>query len=85
MVYLTERGRVPIEALHRLQSALKNAASGVVITPVDTGVAEAVSSVPRDIVPDMPDRIVGATARHLGFPLVTRDRRLQSGGIRTIW
>jgi predicted nucleic acid-binding protein len=33
----------------------------------------------------MPDRIIGATALHLGIPLVTRDRRLQSAGIETIW
>jgi predicted nucleic acid-binding protein len=37
------------------------------------------------IVPEMPDRIIAATAIHLGVPLVTRDRRLQSAGIQTIW
>ena len=29
--------------------------------------------VPRDVVPDMPDRIIAATALYLGLPLVTRD------------
>jgi predicted nucleic acid-binding protein len=55
------------------------------IAPVDASVANALENVPRNIVPDMPDRIIAATALHLGLPLVTRDRRLQSAGIETIW
>jgi len=41
-------------------------------------------NLPRDLVPEMPDRIIAATALHLGLPLVTRDRRLQAAGIPTI-
>jgi len=48
-------------------------------------VAEALGTIPGKLVPDMPDRIIAATALHLGVPLVTCDRRLQSGGIRVIW
>ena len=33
----------------------------------------------------MPDRIIAATALHLGLPLITRDQRIQSAGIKTIW
>ena len=40
---------------------------------------------PRDVVPDMPDRIIAATAVHLGLPLITRDERIRSAGIKTIW
>ena len=84
-IYLEEKGRVPVEALQRLNAALKDAASGVVIASVDAAVAQAVERVSRDAVPDMPDRIIAATALHLDAPLVTRDRRLQSAGIKTIW
>lgn len=84
-IYLIERGRVPLEAIQRLENGLKDPASGLLVTPVDSDVAEAVRRVPRDVVPDMPDRIIAATALHLGLPLVTRDRRIQSAGIRTIW
>jgi predicted nucleic acid-binding protein len=48
-------------------------------------VAEAVAEVPRSAVPDMPDRIIAATALHLGLPLVSRDRLIQLSGIETIW
>lgn len=83
--YLVERGRVSFEARTRLESALKDSASALVVTPVDAAVAEFVYKVPRDIVPDMPDRIIAATALVLNAPLVTRDQRIQSAGIKTIW
>ena len=84
-IYLVEGGRIPFEALQRLDSALADPASGLVVTPVDSSVAEAIHKIPRASVPDMPDRIIGATAFHLKIPLLTRDSRLQSIGIRTIW
>jgi PIN domain nuclease of toxin-antitoxin system len=84
-VYLVERRRLPISALERLRSALSDPDSGLLIAPVDRGVADALPNVPRDVVPDMPDRIIAATALNLGLPLVTRDRRLQAAGLQTIW
>jgi predicted nucleic acid-binding protein len=67
------------------RSALTYPDSGLFIAPVDAGVADALPKIPRDVVPDMPDRIIAATALHLGLPLVTRDRRIQAAGIQTIW
>jgi len=84
-VYLVERRRLPLAALERLRSALTDPNSGLFIAPVDGEVADTLPNIPRDIVPDMPDRIIAATALHLGLPLVTRDRRLQAAGIQTIW
>lgn len=84
-VYLVERRRLPLTALERLRSTLTNPNSGLFIVPVDAVIADALQNIPRDIVPDMPDRIIGATALHLGLPLITRDRRLQAAGIQTIW
>jgi PIN domain nuclease of toxin-antitoxin system len=84
-VYLVEAGRVPFEALRKLKEAMAGNASGFEVVPVDAAIAEAVGQIPRTAVPDMPDRIIGATAVHLGIPLVTRDRRLRAASIRTIW
>lgn len=84
-VYLAERNKIPAAALRRLRDALTEPNAGLVVAPVDSLVADALERIPRSMVPDMPDRIVAATALHLGVPLVTRDRRLQSAGIRTIW
>jgi len=84
-IYLVERGRLPLEALQRLQSAVTSASSGMLVQPLDEAVAAVTGTVSRSIVPDMPDRIIAATALYLGLALVTRDRRLQSVGIKTIW
>jgi PIN domain nuclease of toxin-antitoxin system len=84
-VYLVERRRLPQTALERLRSALGDPNSGLLIAPVNAGVADAIPNIPRDVVPDMPDRIIAATALHLGLPLITRDRRLQDAGLKTIW
>jgi len=50
------------------------------LLPVDIAVAEVLRKVSRTAVPDMPDRIIAATALNLNAPLVTRDLRLQSAG-----
>ncbi len=84
-VYLVERRKLPMGALERLRLALTDPDSGLFVAPVDAGVADALPKIPRDAVPDMPDRIIAATALHLGLPLVTRDRRIQSAGIQAIW
>jgi PIN domain nuclease of toxin-antitoxin system len=84
-VYLVERKKIPSAALQRLRQALSDPGAGLTIAPVDASVATALEKISRSIVPDMPDRIIAATALHLGLPLVTRDRRLQAAGIQTIW
>lgn len=85
IIYLVERKRLPEGALARLRSAIDDPNAGLSIAPVSAAIANAIESVPRSVVPDMPDRIIAATAAHLGVPLVTRDRRLQSISIPTIW
>jgi predicted nucleic acid-binding protein len=61
------------------------------IARLNAAVADAVQRIPRDTVPEMPDRIIAATAAHLNAELATRDRKLHSAGIlkaagiRIIW
>jgi len=33
----------------------------------------------------MPDRIIAATALHLGVPLISRDRRISLSAVATVW
>ncbi len=83
--YLVEKGRVPKLALERLAFGLFGEDRGFVAVPLDMAVARTVLQIPRELVPDMPDRIIAATALHLNLPLVRRDRRLQAANIQTIW
>jgi PIN domain nuclease of toxin-antitoxin system len=85
VVYLVERGRIALDAFEMFLNELSHDSPIFAVVPVDSEIADARRNIPRDIVPDMPDRIIAATALHLGAPLVTRDRRLQSAGIQTIW
>jgi PIN domain nuclease of toxin-antitoxin system len=80
VIYLTERGRLPAAALQRLANVFEDPEGSISVAPLDTAVAEAVQRIPRETVPDMPDRIIAATAAHLGAELVTRDRRLHYAG-----
>jgi len=83
--YLEEKGKLQQGTLARLTSALEGNDSGLVLVPLDLSVAEAVEQIPREAVPDMPDRIIAATALYLDLPLVTRDGKIKAAGIKTIW
>ncbi|HSN88516.1 MAG TPA: type II toxin-antitoxin system VapC family toxin [Thermoanaerobaculia bacterium] len=85
IVYLTEKGRLPDQALGRIYHHLDQPDSGLALAPLDGGVARTVSRISRDQVPDMPDRLIAATALYWELPLVTRDRAIQGSGIETIW
>ncbi|WP_026736355.1 type II toxin-antitoxin system VapC family toxin [Fischerella sp. PCC 9605] len=85
VIYLVERGRIPEIALELLNKALSESNTGFVIVPLDLGVAQMLRKIPRDMIPDMPDRIIAATALHLNVPLVTRDTKILASGIDTIW
>src|SRR5450432_3101225 len=78
VIYLVERGRIASDAFERFIRELGQENPAFKVAPLDYDVAKALKSISRDAVPDMPDRIIAATALHLGLPLVTRDRRLQS-------
>jgi PIN domain nuclease of toxin-antitoxin system len=85
MIYLTERRRIPPEALQKLEAAIETADAAIVVTPLDVAIAKTVENVPREIVPDMPDRIIAATAIHLNVPCVTRDSQIRLAGLSSIW
>jgi predicted nucleic acid-binding protein len=41
--------------------------------------------VSRADVPDMPDRVVAATALYLGVPVISRDGKIRASNVQTIW
>jgi PIN domain nuclease of toxin-antitoxin system len=36
-------------------------------------------------IPERPDRLIAATAVHLGYPLITRDPEIRADGLTTVW
>lgn len=86
IAYLVEKRRFTEEILTRIINALDNPNMGIVLAPLDRNVSGAIRQIDRATVPDMPDRIIAATAFSLGLPLVTRDLRIQAlTTIQTIW
>jgi PIN domain nuclease of toxin-antitoxin system len=85
LVYLVDKGRIPARVADGVDQVLRDPASGFRLVPLDLRVAEATRRIPREIVPDLPDRVIAATALALEFPLVTRDGKIRSANIQTIW
>lgn len=85
IVYLQEKGRIPTDLKSALDAALQAGSTGLVPYSLTLDVVDALGQVPRAEVPDMPDRIIAATALNLGVPLISRDRKLQLSSMQTIW
>jgi PIN domain nuclease of toxin-antitoxin system len=84
--YLIEKRRIASDLLQRILAVLNEPDPSLIVVPIDLAISIAVQNIDRDTVPDMPDRIIAATALHLNLPLVTRDRKIQaSQSIITIW
>ena len=85
MIYLTEKGRIPVTALTDVQAAVADPKAVLRYLPVDQNIAINMAVIPRENVPDLPDRIIAATAHLYGIPVLTRDGRIRSSNVRSIW
>jgi PIN domain nuclease of toxin-antitoxin system len=83
--YLIEKGRLPAVYYDDLVLAAHDPNLALRLLPVDEDVALAVERIPRDVVPDLPDRIIAATALAHNLSLVTADRKIRLSRIPTIW
>ncbi len=55
------------------------------IAPLCLPIIEKSRAIRRDQVRDPWDRLIAATAIHLGLPLISRDRSLRNLGLRITW
>lgn len=85
MVYLIEKGRIPAQRFSELAAELSDPDSMFVEVPVDLRIARALCRVDVGHAPDMPNRIVAATAVQFNVSIVSRDRRISLSSIQTIW
>jgi PIN domain nuclease of toxin-antitoxin system len=84
LVYLVDKRRFDGEIVRRVSRLLS---SGLVFieVPVDRLIALAMENIPRHEVPDMPDRVIAATAVHLNVPPISRDGKIRVSSVTTIW
>jgi len=85
IVYLSERGRIPTETFERLTQSVDSESAVLIEVPFERHIAEALASVERSQVPDLPDRLIAATALYLSVPLISRDRKIRLSNVETIW
>jgi predicted nucleic acid-binding protein len=48
-------------------------------------VSDSLRNIPRDEVPDMRDRIIAATGLYYNVPILSRDSRIRTANLKTIW
>ena len=85
LTYLIEKDRLPASAREQLTSVLNDPESPFRLAPLNRQVADMVELVSRTEVPDLPDRVIAATALALQVPLVTCDERIRASRVHTIW
>ena len=85
IVYLMEKGRISSEMKSMLDGALKSGESGLVLADLNADVVDQIANVLRDDIPDLPDRVIAATALALNLPLISCDRKIVLSGLDTIW
>lgn len=85
IVYLTEKKRLPLNAYTDLSAALADPKHVLTAIPLTAEIVETMLRVPREAVPDMPDRIITATALYFGVPVISRDGRIRVSNVQTVW
>lgn len=85
LIYLIDKDQFPRSHLTELNAHLADNNGLFVLVDLDSVKANAVARVPRDEVPNMPDRIISATALSLGVPLITADDWIIKSSVTTIW
>jgi PIN domain nuclease of toxin-antitoxin system len=85
IVYLIEKNRIAADVYADVRAAIGDPEHVFKEAPFTVEVVECMRRIPRSDVADMPDRIIAATALYLGVPVISRDARIRSGGLQTVW
>ncbi len=86
MVYLAEKKRIAAELLDAALRCFRLGAKNYHLAALDLAVTDGLREIPRSVVPDMPDRIIAATALVMGLPLLSADSKISSiATVRVVW
>jgi PIN domain nuclease of toxin-antitoxin system len=86
LVYLAERGRIQSMLVNQAFDVLADGSINYRVVPLDTKTVRALQSIDPAKIPEMPDRIIAATAKQLNVSLITRDHQIaKSGFVVTVW
>lgn len=80
-----KKGRPPASAYDELKQALNDPEFVLEEAQLTGEVVETMRQVPRVDIPDMPDRIVAATALYFHVPVISRNGRIRLSSVQTVW
>ena len=86
MIYLNEKGRIPTHLVDDLLAKVSTPGLSYRLGELNSSVIAALRQIPRHSIPEMPDRIIAATAKADGLGLITRNGAITtSGQVSIIW
>lgn len=84
--YLVEKKKFSEAQYQVVVDTLNDPVQLTITAPLDLGVADQLKNIPRPTVPEMPDRVIAATAYRLNLPLVTADTEIRAlTNVQIIW
>jgi PIN domain nuclease of toxin-antitoxin system len=84
LAILLARGR--IQGYGTVEASLRLLTEDIIIKPITSEIASVAAQFPRDFPQDPADRLIGATAKAEGLPLITRDEKLRASPLlQTVW
>ncbi len=85
LVYLIEKNCLPASSYDELTVALADAEHVFTEAVFTAAIVQSMRQVSRAEVPDMPDRIVAATAIYFQVPVISRDNHIRATSLKTVW
>ena len=85
--YLFERGKISRKLWENFFELIReDARQSYQLVDITDRIVRTFQKIPATAVPELPDRVIAATALHLEAPLITKDQMLQRWeGVVTIW
>lgn len=80
-IFLLQRQRVTQEVVDQLLSLSEDPGDSIYVAPSDKQVATAAGEFGSIMITDLPDRVIAATARVHGLPLLTTDHAIAASGL----
>jgi PIN domain nuclease of toxin-antitoxin system len=85
IVYLSEKGRIPPDTLNSMLRDLSMDDTILEVVGLSLPITLELPKIARSSVPDMPDRIIAATASYFQLPLLSRDGKIKVSGLNCVW
>jgi len=85
LVYLVEKNRLPQAAYDELFRTISDPEHVFAEAVFTVAIVQSMRQIPRTEVPDMPDRMIAATALYFNVPVISRDSKILATNLNTIW